>query len=246
MVLTIFACFIVAICAWLINFNMKVSYNWLNEYLNHKLPPVEKAAELLTLNSSEIEGIEKIDGDYVLDIKILPNMAHSCLCHRGIAREFAVILGLPMKKISRELKPIKNLASSHLDLEVKIENPTDCRRYIGRILENIKIGQSPEWLKKRLENLGQRSINNLVDATNFVLFEIGQPLHVFDADKIGGSRIEIKKAKAGDEIKTLDAKQVVLDDSVLVISNNNKALAIAGIKGGTLAEIGPATKNIVL
>jgi phenylalanyl-tRNA synthetase beta chain len=225
---------------------MKVSYNWLNEYFNGKLPPVKEAAEILTMNSSEVDGVEEVKGEYVLDVKILPNMAHSCLCHRGIAREFSALLDLPMKKYSRELKELKETEKSKIDLQIKIENPEDCRRYAGRVIEGIKIGPSPEWLKNRLEILGQRSINNLVDATNFVMLELGQPMHVFDADKIGGSLIEIKRAKAGDEIKTLDGKKIILDESILVISNNNKALAIAGIKGGTLAEIDAQTKNIVL
>jgi phenylalanyl-tRNA synthetase beta chain len=225
---------------------MKVSYNWLNEYFNGKLPPVKEAAEILTMNSSEVDGVEKINDEYVLDVKILPNMAHSCLCHRGIAREFSALLDLPMKKYSRELKELKETEKSKIDLQIKIENPEDCRRYAGRVIEGIKIGPSPEWLKNRLEILGQRSINNLVDATNFVMLELGQPMHVFDADKIGGSLIEIKRAKVGDEIKTLDGKKIILDESILVISNNDKALAIAGIKGGTLAEIDAQTKNIVL
>jgi phenylalanyl-tRNA synthetase beta chain len=225
---------------------MKVSYNWLNEYFDGKLPPIKEAAEILTMNSSEVDGIEKVNGEYVLDVKILPNMAHSCLCHRGVAQEFGALLDLPMKKYSRELKELKETEKSKIDLQIKIENPKDCRRYVGRVIEGIKIGPSPDWLKNRLETLGQRSINNLVDATNFVMLELGQPMHVFDADKIGGSLIEVKRAKVGDDIKTLDGKEIVLDENILVISNNDKALAIAGIKGGILAEIEEGTKNIVL
>ena len=224
---------------------MKVSYKWLNEYLNGKLPKVEKATEILTMNSNEVDGVEKVNGDYILDVKILPNMAHSCLCHRGIAREFGTLLDIKIKKYSRDFANYK-IGKVSRDLKIKIENPADCRRYIGRVIEGIKIGPSPMWLKTKLETLGQRSINNLVDATNFVMLEIGQPMHVFDADKLIGDTIEIKKAKTGDLMKTLDGKEVVLDNSVLVISNNNQALAIAGIKGGTMAEIEAKTKNIVL
>jgi phenylalanyl-tRNA synthetase beta chain len=225
---------------------MKVSYKWLNEYFDGKLPPVEKLVEVLTMNSSEVEGVEKVDGEHILDIKILPNMAHSCLCHRGIAREFSALLGLPIKKYARDFHDLLNTPKSNLNLEIKIENAGACRRYVGRVIENIQIGPSPLWLKKRLENLGQRSINNLVDATNYVMLDIGQPMHVFDADKLIGDTIEVKKAKPGDDLTTLDGKKVTLDDNILVISNNNKALAVAGIKGGTLAEISVDTKNIVL
>ena len=225
---------------------MKVSYNWLNEYFDRKLPPVEKVAEVLTMNSSEVDGVEKINGDAILDVKILPNMAHSCLCHQGIAKELSALLGLPMEKYSRQFTGINDVEKSILLPQICVENKNDCRRYVGRVIENIKIGPSPDWLKRRLENLGQRSINNLVDATNLVMLELGQPMHVFDADKIGGSLIEIKKAKNGDTIKTLDGKDIILDESILTISNNGKALAIAGIKGGTLAEIEAKTKNIIL
>jgi phenylalanyl-tRNA synthetase beta chain len=224
---------------------MKVSYKWLDEYFDKKLPAVEKIVAVLTMHSQEVEGIEKINDDYVLDVKVLPNMAHHCLSHRGIARELSVLLNLPMKDYSREFKAVV-VKKSDLDLLVKIEDQKGCRRYIGRVMENIKILPSPEWLKHRLETLGQRSINNLVDATNFVMLELGQPLHVFDADKISGNTIEVKRAQAGDEIKTLDGKQVILDESVLTISNDSKALAIAGIKGGTVAEINDQTKNIIL
>ena len=225
---------------------MKVSYKWLDLFLHKKLPAVEKAVEVITMHSMEVDGVEKVGTDHVLEVKILPNMAHSCLCHRGIARELSVLLDLPMKSTSHDFKSFADQKLSKLILEVKIENPKECRRYIGRVIEGVKIGPSPLWLKNRLETLGQRSINNLVDATNFIMLEVGQPTHVFDADKIGGRVIEIKKAKAGEEMLTLDGKQVTLDESVMVISNNNKALAIAGVKGGTAAEISPMTKNIVL
>ncbi len=225
---------------------MKVSYKWLNKYFDDKLPTADNVAEILTMNSSEVDGIEKVESDLVLDVKILPNMAHSCLCHRGIAKELSVLLDLPMQKYSRDFSKVPKVETSCLKLQVEIENPLDCRRYIGRVIQGIKIFPSPEWLRSRLEVLGQRSINNLVDATNFVMLELGQPMHVFDADKIIGDKILIKRAKAAEQMKTLDGKQLDLDENVLTISNDNHALAIAGIKGGTLAEISPKTKNIVL
>ncbi len=225
---------------------MKVSYKWLNEFLDKKLPAISDVVDTLTMNSCEIDGIEKTDEDVILDVKILPNMAHSCLCHRGIANELSVLLDLPIKPYSRDFSFIKDFGISNLKLKIEIENEIDCRRYIGRVIQNIQIKKSPGWLRVRLESLGQRSINNLVDATNFVMLELGQPMHVFDADKIVGSTIKIKKANLGDEIVTLDNKEITLDQSILTISNNNNALAIAGIKGGTLAEIDEKTKNIIL
>ncbi len=225
---------------------MKVSYNWLNEYFDKGLPVIDKVVDVLTMHSSEVDSVEKKDTDFILDVKILPNMAHSCLCHRGIARELSVLLDISMERYSRIFIIDSDFGISNLKLKIEIENPLDCRRYIGRVIQNIDIGESPKWLKTKLEALGQRSINNLVDATNFVMLELGQPLHVFDADKIIGDTIKIKKASAGDKIVTLDNKEVDLDETVLTISNNNNALAIAGIKGGTLAEIDSKTKNIIL
>lgn len=225
---------------------MLVSYKWLDEYLDKKLPEAKKAAEILTMNSCEVDGIEEVGDDFIMDVKVLPNMAHHCLCHRGIAQEFGALLDLPLKKYSREILVPEKVGISKLKLDVKIADRKACRRYIGRVIENIKIAPSPDWLKNRLENLGQRSINNLVDATNFVMLELGQPMHVFDADKIGGNMIEVKTAKAGDTMRTLDGKEVSLDETILTISNKNNALAIAGIKGGTLAEISDQTKNIIL
>jgi len=227
---------------------MKVSYNWLNEYLNGRAPTPEKVGELLTMHSMEIESMEKIENDTVMDAKTTPNLNHSCLCHRGIAREIGVISGIKVNKYSREFKDFK-ITGTEKKLEIKIADEKKCRRYIGRIIENIKAGESPKWLKEKLEVIGQRSINNIVDATNFVMNEIGQPMHAFDADKLvknGEILIEVKNCKNNDHITTLDKREVDLDETVLAITSNDIPLAIAGIKGGTYAELEESTKNIVL
>ena len=147
---------------------MKVSYKWLNEYFDGKGPKPEKAADLLTMHSMEVEDLEKVGDDTVLNVKTLPNNNHSCLCHRGIAREIGTILNIKTNLYSREIKDY-NISKTLKDLSVKIEDSSLCRRYIGRVVENIKVGPSPIWLKEKLEILGQRSINNIVDATNFVM-----------------------------------------------------------------------------
>ncbi len=223
---------------------MKVSYNWLNEYLNGKAPAAEKTGDLLTMHSMEVEGLEKVGGDIVMDAKTTPNLNHSCLCHRGIAREIGVVANLKVNLYSRKFKDIK-VSDTLKKLEVKIEDPKLCRRYIGRVVENIKVGPSPKWLKIKLETLGQRSINNIVDATNFVMLEIGQPMHAFDSDKIG-NEIVVKNAYRGQRIITLDKKDVELDENVLLITDGENPLAIAGIKGGNFAELETSTKNIIL
>ena len=226
---------------------MKVSYTWLNEFLHNKAPKPEKLADLLTMHSMDVESIEKVGDDFVIDAKATPNLNHSCLCHRGIAREIGTIAGIKTEKYSREFKDFK-ISETSKKLSIEITDSKLCRRYTGRIIENVKVGPSPEWLKIKLETLGQRSINNIVDATNFVMLEIGQPMHAFDADKLGSKEviISVQNAKTGDSITTLDKKEVSLDESILLITDGSHPLAIAGIKGGVYAELDGQTKNIVL
>lgn len=224
---------------------MKVSYKWLNEYFNGKGPKPEVAFDLLTMHSMEVEDSEKVGKDVVLNVKTLPNNNHSCLCHRGIAREIGTLANIRPNLYSREFINLEVQPPSERKLVVKIEDKSLCRRYVGRVVENIKVRPSPIWLKEKLETLGQRSINNIVDATNFVMLEIGQPMHAFDGDKIG-SEIVVKNAVKGQKIITLDKKEVELDESVLLITDGKNPLAIAGVKGGNFAELEMKTKNIIL
>jgi len=229
----------------LINFSpvniMIVSYKWLQTYFEEKLPEVEKLEEILTLGAFEVENIEKVDGDFILDIDVLPNRAHDCLSHIGIAKELSVLLEFGITYSNKELLETSKVES----ILIKNKEQDLCRRYIGRKIEGVKVGPSPEWLKERLEAIGQKSINNIVDATNYVMFDIGQPLHAFDADKIDGG-IVVRNAKKGEKIVTLSGDEVELDESILVISDEKDPLAIAGVKGGKKAEVDESTSNIIL
>lgn len=231
---------------------MKISYNWLQSFFDKKLPKPEKVAEILTMNSFEVESVLPFDiaqgkKDWILDIDILPNRAHDCLAHYGVARELAAIMRISNFKsaswrtISKKFPISKTLKK----LEIKVEEPMLCRRYIGIAIEGVKIGQSLKWVRERLEAIGQKSINNIVDATNYVMFEMGQPLHAFDADKVDGAII-VRKAKKGEKIITLDNQEFELSDDTLVIADDKEVLAIAGVKGGKKAEIDDGTKNIIL
>lgn len=225
---------------------MKISHNWLQTYFEKPLPSAEKLAELITFHAFEVEGIERVGDDSVIDISILPNRAHDCLSHEGIAREIGVLTGLEVRP--RELKDIPE--NETRALEISVEDSKLCPRYMGRVVEGVKIGPSPEWLKTRLASIGQRSINSVVDIMNFVMFETGQPLHAFDADKLAGAEeavnIIVRKARVGEKIATLDGKDIALDEEVLVIADEVEPLAIAGIKGGKKAEVTNGTKNIVI
>jgi len=177
-------------------------------------------------------------------VKVTPNRGHDCLCHYGIAKELSAILNIPFVPKKHERSVDDMLAKKTDTISVTIDNSL-CRRYIAGHLRGVKIGPSPEWLRKRLEAIGQKSINNVVDATNFVMFNIGQPLHAFDANLVAGE-IGVRLAKRGEEIATIDGGNYRLDGSDLVIADEKGPLAIAGVKGGKRAEVSPATRKIIV
>lgn len=220
---------------------MKTSYKWLQTYFDKKLPSTEKLAEAITFHLCEIDGIEKVSGDEILDVKVLPDRGHYLLSHRGVACEISAILNLPLKK--QETKDFK-LADTR-KLSISISDPKLCRRYIGRVVENVTVSDSPKWMQERLVAIGQRPINNIVDIANYVMFDLGQPLHAFDADKVRGN-ISVRLAKVGEKISTLDGKDLNLDPETLIIADDFGPLAIAGIKGGKRAEVDANTKNLIL
>jgi len=219
---------------------MKFSYNWLQNYFEEKLPEPEKISEGIIFHSFEVEEMDKVGNDTIFDIKVLPDRAHDCLSHWGIAKEISAIFDIPIKN-----KIYKTFESKPTELKIEIGD-TKCLRYMGRIVRNIKISESPEWLKEKLKSIGQRPINNIIDAANFVMFDLGQPIHCFDLDKLASSKIIVRNGKDGEKLMTLDKKEINLDDSILVISDERDPLAIAGIKGGTKAEVDINTKNIVI
>lgn len=219
---------------------MKISYNWLKNYIP-EVPDPEKLWDIFTYHLCEVESVEKKGDDTIFDINILPNRAHDLLSHQGVARELASLLDIKFIDPAVKYKiPEFKLTDFKIDIE-----SDKCRRYIGRIVRNIKIGPSPEWVVKHLESIGQRSINNIVDATNTVMFDCGQPTHVFDLDKVN-NRLVIRLAKDGEELITLDNKDCKLKSSNLVIADTKNVLALAGVKGGKITEVDEDTKNIIL
>jgi phenylalanyl-tRNA synthetase beta chain len=226
---------------------MTFSYNWLQSFFEKKLPKPEELAELLTRHAFEVSEVKKVSGDFVLDIDVLSNRGHDCLCHLGMARELSVIL--EQKLISQKCEKLRTKKGELKPIELKINCPGLVLRYSALLLEGVKISQSPQWLKKRLETVGIRSINNIVDLTNFVMMELGQPLHVFDYDKILGQKMILRKSKKGEEVITLDGVARTLDEGTegtLVIEDKDRLIDLVGIMGGKLSEIDSKTKNIVL
>ena len=233
---------------------MLVSYNWLQTYFKEKLPTPEKLADVITMGVFEIESIERkiktadtLDGtaeDVVLDVKVLPDRNHYCLSHRYIAQEIGALLGYQFSVPEIEEFSVEK---TEYVFTAEIQNEPDIQiadRYVSRIIEHVTVAESPEWLKNKLAVLGQRSINTIVDLTNYIMFETGQPLHVFDADKVKGN-ISIRRAKAGETVTTLDGKLIHLDPSILVIADEEGPLDIAGIKGGKKAELTSDTTRIM-
>jgi len=223
---------------------MKISYNWLKEYVE-KLPKPEKLADLLTAHSFEVKIVEKSASDYILDIDILPNRGHDCLSYAGIARECAALIGSKFKFPAIKLNEDKNLKAGNF-INVEIKDKDACPRYTARVITDIKIGPSPIWLQGKLKSMEQKPINNVVDAANYVMFEMGQPLHAFDYEKLEGKKIIVRYAKKGEKITTLDNEECDLNENILVITDAKDPLALAGVKGGKKAEITHKTKTIVL
>ncbi len=231
---------------------MFISRNWLQTFFETELPLAEELEKALTFHAFEIDGVEAKGDDHVLDVKVTPNRGHDCLSHRGIAKELSAILKIPMSRDPLVFgKSVSELLSKTSVVGVSIDTPL-CSRYIAGYLKGVKVGPSPEWLKNRLEALGQRSINNVVDATNYVMFELGQPLHAFDASKLaqkdGKYHISVRPAHDGEKLLALDEKEYQLDSSMLVITDSNKgeAIGVAGVKGGMPAGISEATTDIIL
>ena len=188
------------------------------------------------------EDIKKIVGldDYIFDISITANRP-DCQCILGIAREVSAVLKQPLKEPSFAYTAHKTTAKA---VDVEVLAPDLCPRYVGHYVEDIKNVETPAWLRKRLALSGLRSISSIVDITNFVLLEMGQPMHAFDADDIGGRKIVVRRAKNGEKITTLDEKEFTLTTDNLVICDGEKPVALAGIMGGLNSEIKSTTKNV--
>lgn len=226
---------------------MKVSHTWLQRYFKDTLPSAEKITELFTFHSFEIDGIEVFDADSIIDAKILPDRAHYCLSHKGIAEELHVLTGMEYTSATTHQVQVEDSITTPT---IHIEDENFCRRYIARRIEigNIKeINETKivESQKNFLESVGGRSINPIVDATNFVMFDIGQPLHAFDADLVKGT-INVRAANDGETILLLDGREITLTPKDFVIADEQGPLALAGVKGGKRAEVSDITKNIII
>src|SRR5271163_1996266 len=221
---------------------MKVVYHWLKEFAEVKATPADLRARL-SLVGIAVDSIEETAAGPVLDAEITANRP-DCLGHLGIAREVATVYRLPLKPLRPSLKEISEKISDAT--RVEIEAPELCGRFTARVLRGVKVQPSPDWLRQRLEAIGEKSINNVVDVTNYVMFELGHPLHAFDFEKLAGHRVIVRRAQPGEKLKTLDSAERKLTKDMCVIADAERAVSIAGIMGGANSEISFSTKNILI
>lgn len=234
---------------------MLVSWNWLKEYVGETELTATKAAELLGVHSFEIEEIDEQEKDTVLDIDVLPNRSSDCMSHRGIARELASITGMPLSHDPLSEEP--ELPTTDL-IKVDIEDEDACPRFTASLITGVTIKESPEWLKERLEAIGQRSINNIVDATNYVMYAIGQPLHAYDAELFpqvdGHWQFEVRAAKEGEAVSLLpegaSAEDRIVElkggETLIVDGSSNTPIGLAGVKGGRFAGVHEGTTQVII
>jgi phenylalanyl-tRNA synthetase beta chain len=221
---------------------MKISVSWLREYVDVNVP-LRELIDRLTMIGLVVEGFEEKGGDIVLDVETYANRPDT-LGHLGVAREVAAMLGIPLKTQSWPLAEIETSTAELVGVEILDEDL--CPRYCGIALKDVRIGPSPDWLQARLEAIGLRPINNVVDVTNYVLFATAQPIHAFDLAKLEGPRIIVRRAKKGEGLKTLDGKDAELGPEMLVIADAKKPVAIAGVIGGESSSVTESTRDVFI
>jgi phenylalanyl-tRNA synthetase beta chain len=222
---------------------VKFSLEWLREYVDPGPDPA-RAGSLLTAVGIPLDSLEATGDDTVLDFDVTTNRP-DCMNHFGLARELAVAAGAELREPARELPlPLGPRVSDSASLDVEAGDL--CGRYTALLIRGVCVGTSPPWLSRRLSAIGQRPINAVVDATNYVLWELGHPLHAFDLSRLSGRRIRVRRARAGEPLTTLDGVQRRLDPETLVIADEARAVAVAGVMGGLDSEISSATSDVLL
>ncbi len=221
---------------------MKISVEWLGDYLDLPESP-ERIREDLTMLGLLVESVDESSGSPILEIEVTANRP-DCLCHYGVARELAALY-------ERKLRPVPVCRDLHpeperLPFSIEIRDPELCPRYAGLVLDGIRVGPSPDWMQRRLEAAGMRPVNNVVDITNYVLLELGHPLHAFDFRRLHEGRIVVARAQPGQHFTTLDGVGRELDGEMLLICDGAGPVALAGVMGGLDSEITESTEAVLL
>ena len=221
---------------------MKISLNWLKDYVDIELP-LRELLERMIMIGLVVESREEKNGDVILDVETYANRPDT-LGHLGMAREIGAMLRTRLKEETGPLADLGVRTSELVDVQILDEDL--CPRYCGVVVKGIQTGPSPDWLRARIEAMGLKTINNIVDVSNYVLFATAQPIHTFDLARIAGPRILIRRAKKGEMIRTLDGKDVSLSPEMLVIADEKKAVAIAGVMGGEDSEVTAGTQDVFI
>lgn len=221
---------------------MRVPLTWLREFVDVQVD-VDELAHRLEMAGLSVEGVEQLDDEIVFDLEVTPNRG-DWLSVEGVAREVSAIFNIPMEQVKPRVVEEADGITKHVSIVV--EDVELCPRYSARLISGVEVGESPDWLKRRLIACGQAPINNVVDVTNYVMFGFGQPLHAFDFEKLAEGKIIVRRAKLGETIVTIDGELRQLDDEMLVIADERKPVAIAGVMGGLESEVTPQTTCILL
>jgi phenylalanyl-tRNA synthetase beta chain len=221
---------------------MLVSWDWLKQYVTLDMTPAELAERLMMAGLNH-EDTHPVGDDLAINLEVTSNRP-DCLGHLGIAREIATLwnraLEIPAADLRAAATPVANLA------QVRVDNPQQCPRYTARVIRGVKVGPSPSWLVRRLATLGIGAINNVVDITNYVLLECGQPLHAFDLAKLSGRQIIVRQARAGETFLAINHKSYALDPSMCVIADDRRPVALGGVMGGAETEVSPQTQELLI
>jgi phenylalanyl-tRNA synthetase beta chain len=221
---------------------VKIIYNWLKEFVEIEATPAEVCARL-SLSGTATEFTGESAAGPLLDAEITNNRP-DCLGHYGVAREAAALYHAPLKSLNPKFSESHEKVASAASVE--IECPDLCGRYTARVVRGVRVGPSPEWLRNRLAAMGHNSINNVVDITNYVMFELGQPMHAFDLERLAGRRIVVRRARAGEVMRTLDGLDRKLTAEMCMIADGERGVAIGGVMGAANSEITGETRNLLL
>ena len=221
---------------------MLVSLDWLRSLCSFEQEAGEVSAGL-TSRGLTVDAVTSFGSDTVLEIDVPANRP-DCLGHLGVARELAAAFGADLAP--RAPAPAGHGEDVGRTVKVEIADPDLCPRYTARVVRGLSVGPSPPWIVRRLEACGLRSINNVVDISNIVLFELGNPIHFFDLDRIGNSKIVVRRARPGETLTTLDGVERTLTTDMLVIADAERPVALAGVIGGAESEIGGSTSSVLI
>src|SRR6266567_160134 len=221
---------------------MKASLNWLREFVEIPVEPQKLKDDLKGLGLSA-ESVSATGDDWIFELEITTNRP-DCLSHYGVARELSTLYRKPLKRPDATVKESGTPAGNEVSIE--IQDPDLCARYCGRVLRNVEVKPSPDWMRNRLETVGVRAINNVADVTNYVLMELGHPLHAFDLTRLRDKKVIVRRARPGERLKTLDRVDRALTADNLVIADGRSPVALAGVMGGEESEISSSTRLVLL